>query len=155
MFQPGEISKALGHLLAPLPEPVRLLSLTALPSRLVLQVQNVTNHSEVLQYSYHQGAVEGPEKVKLLGTGSLRDNLFRLHAADPRVAEEVLGKVRTQYSHAPRKLIMTRNLPDSMDIQFRVHLDTPDGELVLAADKTGRILGTIEPPPNVPKEQTP
>jgi hypothetical protein len=144
MFQPGQITKALDHLLAPLPKPVRILSITALPSQVVLHVQNAANQAEVNQYRFRGGEVESPQNVRLLGKGSLKENLFRLRTADPRVAEEVLDKVLAQYEHPPKKLVMKRNLPESMDIQFRIYLDTPDGELVLAADKTGRVLGPVE-----------
>ncbi len=143
----GHISKALDHLLAPLPKPVRILSITALPSLVVLQVQNHANQAEVNQYGYRDGEVEGPENVKLLGKGSLKENLFRLRTADPRVAEEVLDKVRKQHQHPITKLVMVRNLPESRDIQFRVYVDSPAGELVIAADKHGRILGPIEVAP--------
>lgn len=138
---------ALDALLAPLPKPVRILSIIVLPSQVVLQVQNAANPAEVNQYSYRGGEVSGPERVKLLGKGTLKDNLFRLRTADPRVAEEVLDKVSSQHDHPVTKLVMIRNLPESMDIQFRVYLMTPEGELVLAADKTGRVLGPIDAPP--------
>ncbi len=114
---------------------------------MVLQVQNAAVPTEVHQYTYRQGSVSGPQKVKLLGKGNLKDNLFRLRAADPRVAEEALDKVRAQHKHPVDKLVMIRNLPESMDIQFRVHLRTPEGELVIAVDKTGRILGPIDVAP--------
>jgi hypothetical protein len=149
-LEPGTISKALDHLLAPLPQPVRILSITALPSVVVLQVQNHANQAQVDQYGYRSGKVEGPEKVKLLGKGSLKDNLFRLRAADPRVADEVLDKVRKQHQHPITKLVMIRNLPESRDIQFRVYVDSPQGELVIAADKHGRILGPIDVAPTSP-----
>ncbi len=144
MLHSGQISKALDALLAPLEKPVRILSIIALPSQVVLQVQNAANPAEVNQYAYKQGEVSGPERVKLLGKGSLKDNLFRLRAADPRVAEEVLEKVRAQHGDPIKKLVMIRNLPKSMDIQFRVYLQTNEGELILAADKRGRVLGPIE-----------
>jgi hypothetical protein len=32
-----------------------------------------------------------------------------------------------------------------MDIQFRVTLDTPSGELVVVTDKHGRVLGPLAP----------
>jgi hypothetical protein len=142
-LQPGHINQALEALLAPLPKPLRILTITALPRVVAVQVQNTQNPSEVHQYSYRAGKVDGPQKVKLLGKGSLKDNLFRPPSADPRMAEEALRNVIGQFKHPARKLVMIRNLPESLDIQFRVFLDTPSGELIVAADKHGRVLGPV------------
>ncbi|HEX2733686.1 MAG TPA: hypothetical protein VHM70_18880 [Polyangiaceae bacterium] len=147
-LEPGQISRALDALLTPLPKPLRILTITALPTLVVAQVQNAQNPSEVHQYSFRDGKVEGPERVKLMGRGSLKDNLFRPPSADPHMAEEALKNVTAQYKHPAHKLIMIRNLPESMDIQFRVFLDTGNGDLVVVTDKHGRVLGPIVPTSN-------
>jgi hypothetical protein len=141
----GQIGRALDALLNPLPKPLRILTITALPSMVVVQVQNTQNPNEVHQYQYthKDGRVEGPLKVKLQGKGSLKDNLFRPPSAEPRMAEDALSNVTNQYKHPARKLVMIRNLPESMDIQFRVYLDTPGGELAVVTDKHGRVLGPL------------
>lgn len=143
----GQIVRALDALLTPLPKPLRILTITALPTLVVVQVQNTQNPSEVHQYQYTHadGRIEGPQKVKLMGKGSLKDNLFRPPSAEPRMAEDALTNVTNQYKHPARKLVMIRNLPESMDIQFRVTLDTPSGELVVVTDKHGRVLGPLAP----------
>jgi hypothetical protein len=144
------MAKALDALLAPLPKPLRILTITALPSIVVAQVQNTQSPNEVHQYQYtHKDSrVEGPQKVKLLGKGALKDNLFRPPSAEPKMAEEALTNVTNQYKHPARKLVMIRNLPESMDIQFRVFLDTPSGELIIVTDKHGRVLGPLAPSPS-------
>jgi hypothetical protein len=150
-LQAGAIERALDALLPPLPKPLRILTVTALPSVVAVQVQNTQNPTEVHQYNYRDGKVDGPVKVKLLGKGTLKDNLFRPPSAEPRVAETALHNVVEQYRHPAVKLMMIRNLPESMDIQFRVFLDTPSGELIVATDKHGRVLGPVaasNPPGN-------
>lgn len=150
-LQAGSIERALEALLPPLPKPLRILTVTALPSVVAVQVQNTQNPTEVHQYNYRDGKVDGPVKVKLLGKGSLKDNLFRPPSAEPRMAETALHNVVEEYRHPAIKLMMVRNLPESMDIQFRVFLDTPSGELIVATDKHGRVLGPVassSPPGN-------
>jgi hypothetical protein len=140
------LDRALKAVLSPLTPPVRLLSIVVLPSQLVLQVQNSTDRSQVQEFRYRNGKVEGPTPVKLLGKGNLKDNLFNLEAADPHVAKQVLSAVQAEYRDPVRKLVMIRNLPASLDIQFRTYLSAKHGDLVIAADKQGKLLGPITPP---------
>lgn len=140
---PRYLSEAIDALLSPLPKPARLLSLTALNRVVVLQVQNAKDPRAVLEYRYQNGSVTGPVPVELKGPGKLVDNLFRIDAIDLHVAEKVLNQVRSDYSEEVRKLILTRNLPTSMDIQFRVFLKTNAGDRIIVADKTGRLLGPL------------
>jgi hypothetical protein len=140
---PRYLSEAINALLGPLPKPVRLLSLTALNRVVVLQVQNSKDPRSVVEYRYQNGNVTGPVPVELKGPGKLVDNLFRIDALDLHIAEKVLNQVRSEYAEEVRKLILTRNLPTSMDIQFRVFLKTNAGDRIIVADKTGRLLGPL------------
>jgi hypothetical protein len=139
------LDPALKAILAPLTPPIRLMSIVVLPSQLILQVQNSQDHAQVLEFRYKEGKVQGPNPVKLLGKGTLKDNLFNLEAADPHVAGQVMNAVRSEYPEPIRKLVMVRNLPSSLDIQFRAYLRGKDGDLVIAADKQGKVLGPIVP----------
>lgn len=138
---PRYLDGAIDKLLEPLPKPVRLLSLTALHGVVVLQVQDFKDRREVVEYRVVDGGVSGPVAVELRGPGKLSDNLFRADAVDPHVASKVLTQVRAEFSEEVRKLVLTRNLPASMDIQFRVFLKTPAGDRIVTADKNGRLLG--------------
>jgi hypothetical protein len=150
-LQPQELASALHALLDPLSPPIRLLSVVALPSQVIIQVQNPADHSQVNELRYKGGQLSGPTPVKLLGKGNLKDNLFNLEAADPQVATQVLSSVRAEYKEPIRKLVMIRNLPNSLDIQFRAYLRGNEAETVIAADKLGKLLGPITvyvPSPN-------
>jgi hypothetical protein len=146
LLQGKNIDRALKATLGPLTPPIRLLSIVVLPSQLIVQVQNLSDQSQIHEFRYRDGKLEGPVPVKLLGKGSLKDNLFNLEAADPHMASQVLASVRAEYSAPIRKLVMIRNLPASLDIQFRAYLNGKDGDLVIAADKQGRLLGPIPTP---------
>jgi hypothetical protein len=146
LLQGKNVDRALKATLGPLTPPIRLLSIVVLPSQLILQVQNSADQSQINEFRYRDGKLEGPTPVKLLGKGNLKDNLFNLEAADPHMASQVLAAVHADYSAPVRKLVMIRNLPASLDIQFRAYLNGKDGDLVIAADKQGRLLGPIPPP---------
>lgn len=145
-LQPYRLSEALDSLIRPLKSPVRVLSIIAVPSQVVLQVYDVQSPTGVYQYAFKNQGVVGPVPVKLMGEGKLTDNLFPLQSADPHVAESVLSAVAAQYKEPARKIVMVRNLPTSMDIQFRVYLQAARGDRIIAADKHGRILGPLNPP---------
>lgn len=145
---PRYLGEAIDKLLDPLPKPVRLLSLTALNRVVVVQVQSTENRNAVLEYRFSDGQVSGPVPVELKGAGKLSDNLFRVDSFEPHVAEKVLTAVRSEYSEEVRKLVVTRNLPTSMDIQFRVFLKTGTGDRIVAADKGGRLLGPLTTAPS-------
>lgn len=155
---PRYLGEAIDRLINPLPKPVRLLNLTALNRVVVIQVQGADDRNAVLEYRFSEGKVSGPVPVELKGPGKLTDNLFRADSFAPHVAEKVLTAVRAEYSEEVRKLVVTRNLPASMDIRFRVFLKTGTTERVVVADKGGRLLGpltTAPTPPNVPSPTTP
>lgn len=143
---PRYLDEAIDKLLEPLARPVRVLSLTALHGVVVLHVQDPKNPRQVVEYRLADNRVTGPVPVELKGPGKLADNLFRADALDAHVASKVLTQVRSEYSEDVRKLVLTRNLPTSMDIQFRVFLKTPAGDRIVTADKNGRLLGPLTTP---------
>lgn len=150
LLEPARLNEALKALIDPLPQPVRILTVTALHEQVILQVQSATDPTSVSEYRVRSGSreVSGPVQVTLLGGGKLQDNLFPLQAANPQVAGQVVAAVEGEYQAQGlriRKLVMIRNLPRSRDIQFRVYLDGAQGELLLNADKNGRLLGPPEP----------
>lgn len=140
---PRYLDEAIDKLIEPLPRPARLLSLTALNRVVAIHVQDSKDPRVVLEYRYSNGQVTGPVNVELNGPGKLSDNLFRVDSVDPHVSAKVLTQIRSEYSEEIRKLVLTRNLPSSMDIQFRVFLKTDAGDRIIVADKGGRLLGPL------------
>ena len=148
LLEPAQLNAALAAVFADLPKPIRVLRVRATPSYVSAQVQNAQVRTQVDEYRYTtQSGRTGPVQVRLLGKGKLRDNLFPLNAIDLRRSTRVISGVQEQYGLPIRKLVITRNLPRSMDIQFRAHLGSREDELVVAASKRGRILGPVESVP--------
>jgi hypothetical protein len=153
LLDPERLNEALKALIDPLPQPVRILTVTALHEQVIVQVQSSGDPTQVAEYRYLAASkgITGPTTVTLLGAGKLQDNLFPVQAANPQVAGQVLQTLQTEYAGKglkPKKLVMIRNLPRSRDIQFRVYLDSPDGVLLVNADKSGRLIGDPEPAPD-------
>lgn len=150
LLEPKRLGEALRALIDPLPQPVRLLTVTALHEQVIVQAQDPNALAEVVEYRFHakDEKVTGPTRVTLLGAGKLQDNLFPLQAANPQVASEVVNAVTSEYKDRElKKVVMIRNLPRSRDIQFRAYVAGKDGDLVVSADKNGRLLGPPEPAP--------
>lgn len=150
LLEPERLNEALKAIIDPLPQPVRILTITALHEQVIAQVQSSSDPTQVTEYRYLAATkgIKGPTPVTLLGAGKLQDNLFPLQAANPQVAGQVLQTVQAEFAGKdlkPKKLVMIRNLPRSRDIQFRVYLDAPSGVLLVNADKNGRLIGDPEP----------
>lgn len=154
LLEPTRLGEALKTLIDPLPQPVRLLTVTALNEQVIVQVQDASDPLEVVEYRFHarDKKVSGPTAVTLLGAGKLQDNLFPLQAANPQMASEVVTQVTSEYKDQElKKIVMIRNLPKSRDILFRAYIEGKRGLLVVSADKNGRLLGPPEPAPEAPQ----
>jgi hypothetical protein len=138
------LAKALALATDPLPKPIRALSLRVYSDRLLLQVQAREDPARVDQYRVKEGEVLGPIPVKLTGPGDLKDNLFPLQYADlkviPRMVRHAERRAGLDGGRA-REVSLLRNLPESMDIRFRIEVESPLGERRIDARKDGKILG--------------
>lgn len=127
----------------PLPKPIRALSLRVYPDRVLLQVQDQKQPSTVQQFRFKDGTVQGPVAVALTGPGELKDNLFPLRYADldgiPRLALQAERRAALERGRATH-IALQRNLPTSMDIQFRVEVSSPSGKRLVEARKDGKII---------------
>jgi hypothetical protein len=154
LLEPTRLGEALKTLIDPLPQPVRILTVTALHEQVIVQVQDSKDPTEVIEYRFHakDKKITGPTQVTLLGSGKLQDNLFPIQAANPQVASEVVTAVTAEYKDQElKKVVMIRNLPRSRDILFRAYIEGNEGLLVVSADKNGRLLGPPEPAPETPE----
>ena len=121
----------------------RALKLIVFSDRIVLQVQDQSRPKNVDQYVFRSGAVEGPVPVKLKGTGKLEDNLFPLSEAKLDIIQPLITRAieaaRVEDGQVT-KVVLKRNLPKSMDVQFRVYIVGPRRDATVDADKDGRVL---------------
>lgn len=143
LYAEAPFTKALTELRRKVPSPTQVLSLLVYPDHAVLQAEDPAARGKVVQYVYRAGAVSPPEVVKLLGTGKLEDNLFPLDAAKveaiPRLAREGAAKANIPEG-AVARVLLKRNLPESMDIQFRVFVTSQRRDAHLDADQNGTLL---------------
>ena len=95
------------------------------------------------QYVFRAGQVAGPVLVKLMGKGDLEDNLFPLATARleavPKLVKAAPEKAQMPEAKVTR-VLLRRNLPESMDIQFRVFLTDERRDAHVDADKDGQVL---------------
>jgi hypothetical protein len=130
---------------------IQALSLLVYPDHAVLQAQNPRHVSRVEQWIYRRGVVSDPVPVELLGTGKLADNLFPLDdtklAALPDLVIAARKKANIPEGVVARVLIK-RNLPDSVDIRFRVFVTSQRRDGFVEADAQGKII-------EAPQEATP
>lgn len=143
LYTEPSFSRAIAEFRKRAPAPIQTLSLLVYPDHAVLQAQDPASPSTVLQYVYRAGVVAPPVPVKLLGTGRLEDNLFPLDAAKieaiPKVAQGAQAKANIPEGVVSR-VLLKRNLPESMDIQFRVFVTSQRRDAYLDADQSGTLI---------------
>ena len=143
LYTEPAFSRAMAELKKRAPSPIEALSLLVYPDHAVLQARDPAAPKSVVQYVYRGGTVTPPVPVKLLGTGKLDDNLFPLEtaklAAVPKLSREAKTKANIPEGLVSR-VLLKRNLPESMDIQFRVFVTSQRRDAALDADHTGRLI---------------
>lgn len=143
LFEPAPLAQGMSALRKRLKSPIQALSLLIYPDRLVLQARDPNEPTRIDEYVYEHGHISDPARVKLLGSGRLEHNVFSLDAADlnkvPALIEEARKEMRTPDSKITR-VLLKRNLPESMDIQFRVFINSPRRDTHIDADKDGELI---------------
>jgi hypothetical protein len=143
LYGESQYTKAIAEIRRRVPSPIQALSLLVYPDHAVLQAQDPAAPKNVLQYVYRGGAVSPPVPVKLLGTGKLQDNLFLLEsvkiAALPRLVREAKAKANIPEGLVAR-VLLKRDLPETVDIRFRIFVTSQRRDASFQADETGRIL---------------
>jgi len=123
--------------------PPRALELTIHRDYLVLQAQNPKEPTEVLQYVYQDGKISKPVAVELRGEGELKDNLFPLENVKldrvPDLCEQARQKVDADAGRVSHVLVR-RDLPESMNVQFRIYVTSPAKDGYLDADQNGKAI---------------
>jgi hypothetical protein len=143
LYTDEPLGAALREVKQKLPGSVQALSLLVYRDHLVLQAQDPAAAERVLQLVYRAGAVEGPQTVKLLGTGKLEDNLFPLDAAKvnaiPHLIKDAQARANIPEGTVAR-VLLKRNLPETMDVQFRVFVTSQRRDAAFDADQNGKLL---------------
>lgn len=143
LYTDEPLGAALREMKKQLPGPVQALSLLVYRDHLVLQAQDPAAAERVLQLVYRGGTLEPPQVVKLLGTGKLEDNLFPLDAtkvnAIPKLVKDAQARANIPEGTVSR-VLLKRNLPETMDVQFRVFVTSQRRDAAFDADQTGKLL---------------
>jgi len=143
LYSDGGFARALTELRKHVPSPIEALSLLVYSDRLVLQARDPAARNNVMQYIVRNGRATDPIPVKLIGTGKLDDNLFPFDAAKvdaiPRLVREAQSKANIPEGNVVR-VLLKRNLPESMDIQFRVFVTSQRRDAYFDADQQGNLL---------------
>ncbi len=141
LLERARLAPALKELGRRFGDEARVLTVDVEPSRMLVQVEEPSGTSRIVQYEYRRGSFKGPENVQLRGSGNLADNLFTLGSIKLSVLPELLGaaveKVDPQDGRVGR-LVIRRNLPDSEDVRVRVFVKSPRRDGYLDADAEGR-----------------
>ncbi len=121
----------------------KLLEVVVYPDHIVVQAQDPKHLDQVLQYEYRTGDVAPPQRVALEGTGTLDDNLFSLDDIKldviPDLAKRAAEKVDDKNGKVS-SVLLKRNLPYEMDVQYRVFVKSPIKDGYVDADKNGKLL---------------
>lgn len=143
LYSDPAFARAFAELKKRVPSPIEALSLLVYSDRLVLQARDPGARNNVLQYVCRNDTVSEPVPVKLIGTGKLDDNLFPLDAAKvdaiPKLVRAAQAKANIPEGSVVR-VLLKRNLPESMDIQFRVFVTSQRRDAYLDADQQGNLL---------------
>jgi hypothetical protein len=143
LYSDEAFPRAMSEIRKRLPAPVQVLSLLVYSDHLVLQAEDPAARGSALQYVYRAGTLSVGVPVKLLGTGRLEDNVFPLDAAKvsavPRLARAAQKKADIPEGTVAR-VLLKRNLPESMDIQFRVFVTSQRRDAYIDANQEGTLL---------------
>jgi hypothetical protein len=143
LYGEKQYSVAMAELRKRVPSPIQALSLLVYPDHAVLQAQDPALPKNVLQYVYRGGTVSAPVPVKLLGTGKLEDNLFPLESVKIAVLPHLVREAKTK-ANMPEGLVsrvlLKRDLPDAVDVRFRIFVTSQRRDASLQADQTGQLI---------------
>ncbi len=143
LLNAGPLQRGLVALHEKLGKPINALELLVFPDHLLIQVQDPAQPGHVLQYEYRNGKVSKGIPVELQGNGKLADNLYTLDDiqldAVPELARQAVQKVDPKNGRVSY-MILKRNLPFDMDVQYRVFVKSPLRDGYVDADKTGKLI---------------
>lgn len=141
LLEPGALRAALGQVLAQAGPSPQVLELSMRPDRIILQARDRKQPTRVLQHEVRGDGLLPPTPVRLEGSGALEDNLFPLSdvALDalPEMMAQAVESVDPEHGKVTH-ILLRRNLPHSMDVQFRVYVSSPTKDGIWDADQYGK-----------------
>ncbi len=139
------LKKGLDALRARVGESPLVLKLVVFPNRIVVQARDSENDQHIDQHIYKNGKLEDAVPVKLKGPGKLDDNLFPLEEANlssiPELVKKAVDASGIEEGSVTR-VELKRDLPESVDVEFRIHINGPRKDAVLIADSQGNLIPT-------------
>jgi succinyl-diaminopimelate desuccinylase len=121
----------------------RVLVLDVSEHALVVQAEDVTHPSRVLEYTLVNGDFPEPERAEIRGAGELEQNLFSLKdiALDKLadLARVAVAQVDPENGRASR-MVLRRQLPQSDAVRFRVYVESPRLSGQVDFDASGNAL---------------
>lgn len=143
LYTDEAFTRAMTEIKKHIPENPQVLSILFYSDHIVVQSEDPSKRGTAVQRVFKAGTVSPPVPVKLLGTGKLEDTLFPLEAvrteAVPRLARDAQARANIPEGRVAR-ILLKRNLPESMDIQFRVFVTSQRRDAYLDADQNANLL---------------
>lgn len=123
---------------------VRALDLIVYESFVKTQVQDPQKKENVDSYTYKNGGFEAPVPVRLSGSGSLEQNLFKLKEVNlariPELIDEAREKSQDLEGAKVSHVIIKKDLPFSNKIKIRVYVSGTRKSAWLVADADGKVI---------------
>jgi succinyl-diaminopimelate desuccinylase len=106
----------------------RVLVLDVREHALVVQAEDMTHPSRVLEYTLENGDFPEPVRAEVRGSGELAQNLFALKDVAleklPELARLAVAQVDAENGRVSR-VVVRRQLPQSEAVRFRVYVESP------------------------------
>lgn len=123
LFGSDLVARTVRDLEAKVGAPLQLLDLQAENGRIRVQVQDPKRPENVDQYELHDGTLDGPHPVQLLGPGNLAASLYSISEVDltriPAFTQAALGKLAFEDARPTSLRIRMEDPPGA--IQRRLH----------------------------------
>jgi hypothetical protein len=123
---------------------VRALDLSIYENNLKIQVQDPKKKENVDSYDYKNGVIAEPVPVRLMGGGSLEQNLFNLKEVNlakiPELIDEAREKSKDLEGAKVTHVVVKKDLPFSNKVKIRVYLSGTRKSAWLVADASGKVI---------------
>jgi len=110
----------------------------------MIKVQDPKKPENIDGYTYRDGKLSDPAPVKIMGSGKIEDNVFRLSevnlAALPKLTEEIREKLKDVEGGSIVGYSIDRGLPFKKDVEINPLLNSTRKTITADADKNGKLI---------------